>query len=304
MPLRRKNKRLLFVLVGVLVLVSSPLVLKTGIKKNLFQFKQTEVNDSQIGVVTRTDLVQNVTIAGTIVPYKKTIFTPPYNAYVKQIFVHLGQHVNEGDPIISLEESLRGTHEEVYPLRAPFQGTVVQILHEEGEYVETGKDSSPLIRVDDLTRLFVSATVPETDVDKMRIGHSVVIKATSVPDKTYRGIIREIFLAAVDRPQNYNRSGDRVEFQIKLEIMNADSLLRPGMTTILDVITDERHQVLALPHEYILKDKDDYFVTLENNTKKKIHVGLENDEMFEIKDGLKAGDRVHMVDFAAIRQEG
>lgn len=264
---------------------------------------RVDIDENKFGVVKRSDLIQNVTVAGTVIPFKRTMYTPPYNAYVKKIFVELGQQVKEGDPIISLEQSLNGVHEVVYPMRAPFNGTVVQILHGEGEYVETAKDTSNLIRIDDLTRLFVSATVPETDVDKIKIGLKVVVKATSLPDRVYNGVIREIFLAAVEKPQGYNHSGDRVEFQIKLEITDKDALLKPGMTTILDVITDKRHQVLTLPHEYILEEKDKYFVTLEDGTKKPIKVGLQNDEVFEITEGVKEGDRVRMVDFASLPKE-
>ena len=54
----------------------------------------------------------------------------------EKIYVKFGQHVKEGDPIVSLEQSLHSQHEEIYPLRAPFEGDVVQILHNEGEYVD------------------------------------------------------------------------------------------------------------------------------------------------------------------------
>ena len=90
---------------------------------------------NKIGTVKKGDLIQNVTVAGTVFPIRKTTYAPPYNAYVKKIYVKLGQKVKKGDPVVSLEQSLGGVHENVFPMRAPFDGTVVQILHGEGEYV-------------------------------------------------------------------------------------------------------------------------------------------------------------------------
>ena len=45
-------------------------------------------------------------------------------------------------------------------------------------------------------------------------------------------------------------------------------------------------------------------MTLEDGTRKEVKVGLQNDEMFEIQQGVKEGDRVRMVDFASLPQEG
>jgi multidrug efflux pump subunit AcrA (membrane-fusion protein) len=300
MPLSHTAKVLRPWILGALVIAGLVMLVVKLLPKS-----HTLGDSKHIGVVKRMDLVQNVTVAGTIVPNRRTIFSPPYNAYIRKLYVTLGQKVKEGDPVVSLEQSLRSQHEEVYPLRAPFDGTVVQILHSEGEYVETGnKDTSAMVRIDDTSKLFITAAIPETDVDKIQVGQKVLIKATAVTQKEYHGVIREISLAATEKQAGFSRSGDRVEFQVKLEIVDPDDQLKPGMSTILDIITDRRHAVLALPHEYIEKENEKYFVTLENGQRRDVQVGLENDTMFEIQSGVKEGDRVRMVDFSALPQQG
>src|SRR5438309_1165925 len=99
--------------------------------------KNDEVRTSP---VKRIDLVQQVTVSGTIIPNRRTMFTPPYNGYVKKIFVDLGSEVKAGSPVVSLSQSLRG-EDDAKPLRAPFSGTVVQVLKTEGEYVEQSKEN-------------------------------------------------------------------------------------------------------------------------------------------------------------------
>ena len=298
-PRRSRNLWTLGTIIVVAVGIGAFSVHRTG--------HGTPVNEQGIGIVKRQNLVQDVSVAGTIVPFKRTIFTPPYDAYIKKIYVTVGEKVKAGDAVVSLEQSLKERHEEDFPLRAPFPGTVVQVLHSEGEYVQTSTDPNSvnaMVRIDDLSRLFVTAEVPESDVDKIRVGQSVIVKATPVLDKSYRGVIREIALAAIEKQQQYQHSGDRVEFQVKLEILDADKRLKPGMSTLIDIITDQREQVLVLPHEYIEKRKDQYYVTLESGEHRKIKVGLANDEMFEIQQGLSEGDRVRVVDFASLPQEG
>ncbi len=250
--------------------------------------------------VTKQDLMSKVTVAGLLIPFRRTMFSPAYNAYVKKFFVKLGDEVKEGTPILTLSQSLRGIAEENYPLRAPFPGRVVQVLKSEGEYVETGKDGSGILRIDDLSKLFITSDVPENDINRIRVGQEVLVKANPILDRSYKGIIRNIAIAAKERKEGWNQNGNRVEFEVRIEIVDKDDRLRPGMSAIVDIVTDNKKGVLALKHEYVQHDKDKYSVTLESGDKKDVLVGSQNEESVEITGGLKEGDRVRMVDFFSL----
>ena len=147
----------------------------------IFHFKSNSAHSANYGTVTRGDLVQKVTIAGSVNPNRKTVITAPYNGYVRKIFVQIGQHVKEGDPIVSLAQSLKGSVEEIYPMRAPFSGTVVQVLKTEGEYVEqTNSQANGLVRIDDLSRMFVDANSPELEIGKLKEGQEGIVKASAI----------------------------------------------------------------------------------------------------------------------------
>jgi multidrug efflux pump subunit AcrA (membrane-fusion protein) len=255
-------------------------------------------NGTKLGTVARADLVQRVTIAGKVVPFRQTFVAPPYNGYVQKLFVTVGQKVALNAPIVSLTQSLRGATEDVFPLRSPFAGTVTQVNKSEGEYVETGSKENFIARIDDLDHLFISGEIPEIDIVKAKVGQTAVIRVAPIPERTYSGKIREISLSS--RAKNeYSRTGDRVDFPVRIEITDQDDKIRPGMSASADIIAEKREKVLTLAHEYIEKTPDGLFVTLEDGERRKIEVGMQNEETCEIKSGLKEGDKVRQIDFFA-----
>ncbi|MEI6790340.1 MAG: efflux RND transporter periplasmic adaptor subunit [Myxococcaceae bacterium] len=267
-------------------------------------------SSKNLGSAAYGDLIQRVTVPGVVSANKKTTFTAPYPGYVKKIYVQVGQKVSAGDPIISLVQSLRNPDDEVYPLRAPFSGTVVQILKTEGEYVEQygttsgmggSAPANAMVRIDDLSKLFVEATAPEIDVDKLKEGQEVLFKSSALLGHSYKGKIKSIFLAAKEQSDS-DRS--KVEFAVRIEVLNADGHLKPGMSVIVDIITKQLIHVLMLRHEFIQKEGNQYFVTLQNGSKRKIEVGVQNEEVFEILKGLKEGEKVQQTDFLSIIKAG
>ncbi|MGK5085859.1 efflux RND transporter periplasmic adaptor subunit [Bdellovibrionota bacterium FG-1] len=252
-----------------------------------------------MGAVVRGDLIQRVTISGVVKPNRRTLISPPYNGYIKKMFVEVGQQLKAGDPVVSIAQSLGGNAEEVYPLRAPFAGMVVQVLKTEGEYVEQqgSQGGNALVRIDDLTRLFVEASTPEIEVDKLKLGQEAVIKASAVLGRAYTGKIRHISLAAKDQ-NDWDKS--RVEFPVVIEVTNSDLQLKSGMSVVVDIITNKLTNILTLKHEFLQKDGDKFFVVTENGEKKPIEVGTQNEEVFEVRGGVKEGEKIRQTDFLSI----
>jgi multidrug efflux pump subunit AcrA (membrane-fusion protein) len=267
----------------------------------LYRSRQGAIQaDANVGVVTRGELVQRVTIAGSVNPNRKTIISAPYNGYVRKIYVQIGDRVRAGDPVISLAQSLRGSSEEVYPMRAPFDGTVVQVLRTEGEYVETQSqqpNGNAMVRIDDLTRTFIEANAPEIEVGKLKLGQEAIIKASAVLSRTYHGRIQHISLAAKEQ-RDWDRS--RVEFPILLEVADNDGQLKPGMSVVVDIITRKLSGVLLVRHEFIQQDGDRYLVVTEKGEKKPIEVGIQNEEAFEVRSGVSEGERLRQTDFLSL----
>ena len=259
-----------------------------------FNKKETAPDQSSpMGVVKKQDLFQRVNISGAVTPYRMMIFVPPYEGYVRKIYVGLGDKVKAGDPVVKITP---GGDDDAFPLRAPYDGVVVQVMKTEGQYVEKNK-SDTIIRIDDISKLYVLSDAPELDFAKLKVGQDVIVKASAIMDRTYKGKIIEIAQAASNQ-ERWERS--KVEFAVKAQITDHDERLKPGMSVVLDVITEQVLGALTLRHEFIRKEGDKFYVTLENGTRRDIQVGLRNEEAFEIKEGLAEGDKVKPVDFLSL----
>ncbi|CAN5564656.1 hypothetical protein BH10BDE1_BH10BDE1_29380 [soil metagenome] len=248
----------------------------------------------RLGKVQREDLVQRVTVAGTTEPIRTTIVAAPYDGYIKKIYVKLGQKIRAGDPIVSITQSIQSS-ESVFPIRAPFDGVVTQVLKNEGQFVKSGDAKEFIARLDDLSKMFINANSPEIDVLKIKTGYEAVIKVSAVLAKKYKGVVREISQAATLKEQWGSRT--QVEYLVKIEVTDADENLKPGMTAVVDILTNKKAAVLTLAHEFIQKDGEDYFVMMKDGSKRPIKVGLQNESSFEITEGLKEGDEVVQIDF-------
>jgi multidrug efflux pump subunit AcrA (membrane-fusion protein) len=253
--------------------------------------------------VARGDLVQRVTFSGTVSPKRKSVITAPYNGYVRNIYVHVGQSVVEGAPIVSLAQSLRDSGSEIFPLRAPFSGTVVQVLKKEGEYTDStsSQGGNALARIDDLTELYIETAAPEVEIPKLLVGQEALIRATAIVGRTYKGKIEQISQASTEQ-RDWDRS--RVEFPLSIHILDRDAQLRPGMSVIVDIITLKISNILTLPHEFIQKKGKQHFVVLPSGENREIEVGAQNEEVFEIKKGLKEGEKIQQTDFLTLIQNG
>lgn len=249
--------------------------------------------------VARQDLLQKVTIAGTLASRRRTLVNTPYNGYVKQLFVKVGESVKQGQPLVSVAQSLQGA-EPVFPLRAPYAGTVVHVQKHEGEYVKETEAAEYILRIDDLSKLYIDASAPEADRQKLKNGMEVLIKVSAVPARSYKGIITELTLAPTIEQNSgrYNSKGS--DYPVRIEITDADSQIGPGMSAVVDIITAKKDAVLALRHEFIFREENEYFVTLATGQKQKVETGTQNDEVMEILSGLKEGDSVKQVDFTSL----
>lgn len=253
------------------------------------------------GTVERKDLVQRVTIAGMIAPFRKTIITAPYNGYVKKLFVHIGDMIKQGEPIVSVVQSLQN-EESTFPLRAPVNGRVVQIEKAEGEFARENDVKDFILRIDDTSRLFILANAPEIDRLKIKVGQEAIVKASAVVTRNYKGVIREMSLAAREKEQ-WNRS-QVVEFPIRVEITERDEQLMPGMSVVIDIITAKKEKVLMLRHDMVRRDGEKYYVIMAGGGRRDIKVGMQNEEGFEVVEGLKEGDRVKQASFADVNDGG
>jgi multidrug resistance efflux pump len=112
-------------------------------------------------------------------------------------------------------------------LRAPFAGTVGEVLLEVGE---TAAPGAPIVRVGDLTRLRVQTEdLGETDVSQVRAGQEAIVTVDALPGKRLNATVARVSPSAADR------RGDKV-YPVLLDIDPAQGNdLRWGMSAFVEI---------------------------------------------------------------------
>lgn len=256
--------------------------------------------DKRYGKVVRGDLIQRVTVSGLVHPARKTVFVAPYSGYIKKLYVQVGQKIKQGEPIVSVVSNLMSP-EEVFPIRAPFAGTVVDVPKSEGEYVTEKDAKDPMVRVDDLSHFFVISKAPELEASRIKKGMEVEVRISALNSGNLKGIVRNVDLAATEAD---GWKQQQATFDVSVEVLNPPEDIRPGQSAIIDIVVNKFENVLYLTHEFINKDGDKYFVITKKGERKEIEIGRQSEMAVEITKGLSEGEEVEQIDFLKLLETG
>ncbi|MGE5849178.1 MAG: HlyD family secretion protein, partial [Candidatus Methylomirabilota bacterium] len=111
---------------------------------------------------------------------------------------------------------------------APFAGTVLRKLVEEGEVVAAG---TPLVTFLDLSQLHVKVYIPERDIGKVKLGNPARVYVDAFPKRFFEATVAEVSQEAEFTPRDIHMKDERVKlvFAVKLALNNPEGFLKPGM---------------------------------------------------------------------------
>jgi RND family efflux transporter MFP subunit len=169
-----------------------------------------------------------------------------------------------------------------YPLRAPFDGTIISKHITLGEMV---KDDSDVFVVADLSTVWVDLRVNEKDLPLVREGQKVTISAKAGAPET-EGVISYVSPVIDDETRTA---------LARVVLDNSKGELRPG-TFITASVQVEKRDAEVVVAKSILQDVDDktcVFVQDEHGFEPRaVTVGLSNGEHVEIVTGLEPGETI------------
>jgi len=261
---------------------------------NYYYYNPKLTTSNRYATLKYSTFVKEITFSGIVTPVRQTKIVAAYPGYVKKLYVKIGQTVQKGDPIVSIAESLH-IDEKVYPMRAPYLGVVVAVSFVEGEFVRRGDTANPIVKIDDLHKFYVTADVSELDILKLKIGQQASIQVLPIANKTYQGAVSSIAMAPKSQRGGYSRS--HPGYPIKIEILNRDNLLKPGMSAVVKIIINKKNFVLALPYEFVLKLDSKYYVILKSGKRIPVTIGAQTGNEVIIKHGVSVGTVVQQVDY-------
>lgn len=134
--------------------------------------------------------------------------------------------------------------------------------------------------------------VNEVDIQKVKPGQEVQIGLDANADKRLTGKVSEVANIGEQRPNS-----DAKVFQVSIEVNEADSTLRPAMTTSNTIVIAEIDQVLHLPLECIHTADSVNFVYIKDGSRtarKEVKLGMLNENQAIIEAGLTTADKVFL----------
>ena len=216
---------------------------------------------------------------------------------------------------------------------APMAGRVTRLVVEQGETAVPGtfnKDAATLLTISDMSVLETKVRVDETDVARISLGDSAVVQIDAFPDTTFIGRVSQISNSSV-RAAVQQSADQAVDYEVTIQLLNAPEETRPDFSATAKIVTDVKPNVLSIPiialtvreNENITpgdtavglgrprptrdverKDVEGVFVVADDNkvTFRPVQVGIAGEKHFEVRSGLKQGEKIVAGTYQAIRE--
>jgi HlyD family secretion protein len=182
-------------------------------------------------------------------------------------------------------------------IRAPGPGMVV---HRE-EYRNSQKrkprvgdilvKNQPLLDLPDLSSMVIKTRVREVDLYKIALGKKATLEVDAYPQMTFNGTVSLIGVLAL---ADFGSTAEKY-FEVRITLDDVDNRLRPGMTTRATIHAHKAENVLAVPVHAVFEEQKDsycYVAGAFGYEKKKVQLGMCNEQWMEIKEGLNEGEFV------------
>jgi membrane fusion protein (multidrug efflux system) len=172
-------------------------------------------------------------------------------------------------------------------VRAPFSGTIDDVITEQGNVVGAGQ--TPLMRIVNLDDMYIETEVPERYVSDVIMGKKVIVEFP-ILGKTIETYIRQ----ASDFINPANRT-----FKVEIGIPNSEKSIKPNLTARLKINDYTSEKALLVPQSIISENAEGeqyvYVVKDKNSdgegvaTRVIIKTGKTQSDIIEILEGIEDG---------------
>ena len=193
-------------------------------------------------------------------------------------------------------------------ITAPSAGTVVSLVVEQGQTINSSQTSPTVVQIADLTSMTNKMQIAEGDATKVKAGQTVNFTILSEPDTPISAKLDSIDPGLTTMSQgSYSKSTDTtsnaIYYYARATVPNPDGKLAIGMTTQNTVEIASADNVLMVPTVAIkTKDGKKFVRVLEANNQavdREIQTGLKDSMNTEVKSGLNEGEKVVMSEMGA-----
>jgi multidrug efflux pump subunit AcrA (membrane-fusion protein) len=209
---------------------------------------------------------------------------------IAEVYVSVGQRVNKGQRVASVDPSRPGMNYRNYTVSAPITGTVTSITAQAGMTVS---QAVPLVKISGGSGLEIRLYVAERFISRIARNQTCVITTDAWPGETFYGATSELS-PTIDQASR--------TMEVKLTVLDATGKLKPGMFAKVQVITEQKNNIVKVPSSAMISRFGEQYVYVviqdpENSEfkivqKRTVVPGIMIDQVLEITSGLEAGEEV------------
>jgi multidrug efflux pump subunit AcrA (membrane-fusion protein) len=284
----------------------------------------------QTGMTEMRSLGRSVRTVGRVAVDETRLYkiTTKFDGYIEKLYVNVtGQQIRKGQPLFSVyspdllstqqeyllamraakqapsllaaarqrlllwdittaeirELERTGTARKSVTIHSPTNGFVLNKIAVEGARVTAGE---PLFEIANLDHVWIQADVYESELQFIRLGAPATTTLSYLPGRTWKG--RVTFIAPTVDPTTHT-------VKVRSEFENADGALKPDMFGDV-VIEQPARQAVVVPDSAVLQTgtRSVVFVVKPDGTfePREVSVGTKTDQVYEVRSGLAAGEKV------------
>ena len=155
-----------------------------------------------------------------------------------------------------------------------------------GQYVCSGA-SDPVYVIGDLSTVWLTAFVRESDAAKVAVGQDVTFNVMALPGRPLTARINYV-ATAIDPATR--------RLLVRATIDNPDGALKPEMFANVTLYSPSDHPALGVPKQALIYEGDQVRVWVAHNDKsielRLIKPGLANGDLVEVLGNLKPGEQI------------
>lgn len=214
--------------------------------------------------------------------------------------------LTEGADPIDVKNSLLSVQEQErnysnYFIRAPFDGIVARIPVNVYDRASSGTVIATIIGENKISNISLN----EVDAQKVKAGQNVNITFDAIENFVATGTVQVVDLVGTV-------TQGVVSYNVRVSIDTRDDRIKPGMSINVEIITDKRNGVLAVPNSAIKTQGKIKYVEIEDSpqntnatttklgiittsvlpTRQTVETGISNDQFTEIINGLSGNEYV------------
>ena len=292
--IKPKNVITIFIILSIIVFI----FIKTNSKDNNQNQSSVEYLNPEIGVI-----YNSVSTTGVVEPQNRLEVKPSISGRIEEILVSEGDRIYKGDVLALMSSTERAAlidaaqsqdeetlkyWQEVYkqtPILSPIAGEVIVRSVEPGQTVTT---SDAVLVLSD--RLIISAQFDETDVGKVRVNQKAIITLDAYPEVVINGIVNHIAYES-------ELVNNVTIYDVDILPEKIPDFLRSGMSANVEVIENEKHNILIIPQKALVQQGNTFYVNIKDKKndkviKREVTTGINDGTNVEIISGLNENDLV------------